>query len=1071
MKNMKQLTLLIILGLFSCMGTFAQVPQISNISTRNLYPKGTIVITGSGFSNTSSNLRVIFGHVEGKVISSSEFSIEVEVPPAAKFSNIEVINTASRRMTKSNDKFLPTFYGNGFNASSFTSTLFDSSQELRDICSCDLNNDGWPDLITSKFSAASDIMVMKNTTNPATPHLINFSKELFSVGFSTDHIACGDVDGDGKPDLVITKGGSTNRNAVFLMLNKSTSTTISLDAPYSIALDINHVATQASLRDLNKDGRPELIVTNSTYNIVYVFPNDPTKPVGTNPFLSPVKIPLTGGPANSYGLEVQDFDGDGLPDILINPISSADHFILRNNSGSTIEFAAPVKVAVPGQLRNVIAADINNDGKPDLITTSTNTHQVMVTINRSTAGNFQFNAPMVLATDNAPWGVSVSDIDGDTYPDIIISHQLTATANVFLHNRDNTNPAFSKHSIPTHLPARNLVTGDLNNDGKPDIALATFKIGEYQVQILRNMMCHKPKILNESPAYICNNPIELKTIPALNVTYEWKQGSTVIKTGTDPFATATTGGTYTVSASTISPAGECSKILSDPFTVTGASGSVPENPTITVNSPVCAGGQINLSTTTTSGASYKWSGPAGWTSTTTTSSTSIPNVTSGHAGSYSVQIIVGSCKSNESEPKVVDVVAVDNITITSNSSTNSACAPNAVKLTATLISGFSYSWKKGTGTYSTPSTSNTFDAFEDGSYYVKVSNASLGCPDREIGPVRVAILQVPVADFTIGAQKCANAPVQFTSTSTVDPDGLGTDAVAPVRFTWNFGDGKSSTDEHPTNTYTTGGITYNVTLTVSYQGVSGCTNSKTLPVPVSSSTAPVLTSSPTAICPGETATISVSPTFTSVTWEHGATGQTINVTQPGTYTAHATDAGGCVVPKSIILDSRETPQITITASAQTIPSGQSTQLNATGAHTFEWTPRESLNNASIPDPVATPGVTTTYTVTGAFVGGCSSQATITITVDGSLININAPVAFSPNGDSSNDLWIIEGVESYTDCTMTIFDARGRRIYQKKGYTNDWDGTYDQKPVPGGTYYYVFSCPGSKPVTGSVLVFR
>lgn len=300
---------------------------------------------------------------------------------------------------------------------------------------------------------------------------------------------------------------------------------------------------------------------------------------------------------------------------------------------------------------------------------------------------------------------------------------------------------------------------------------------------------------------------------------------------------------------------------------------------------------------------------------------------------------------------------------------------------------------------------------------------------------------------------------------------MGTDAIAPAVFSWNFGDGNTGTGATPTNTYNLGGTTYNVTLTVSYQGVAGCVNSTTLPITITSTTVPVVTSSPPKICPGETASLSVSPSYASVVWEHGATGPTIDVTQPGTYTANATDAGGCVVPKSITVASNDVPTLAVTAESMVIPSGQSTQLNVTGAHVFEWSPAESLNATNIPNPIASPLTTTTYTVTGSFIGGCQSQAEITITIDGTLVNITVPPAFSPNGDVANDLWIIEGIESYPDCTLNIFDGRGRRIYQKKGYTNDWDGTYEGKPVPAGTYYYVFACPASQPVTGSVLVFR
>jgi gliding motility-associated-like protein len=1066
---MKTLNLTILLA-FLWVYSWAQTPAITQVSPINHYPKGIITITGSGFSANPANLKVVFGHVEGRIISSSDFSIEVEVPPAAKLANLEVINIASRRMTKSNLKFMPSFYGNGFDVNSFSTAFsFSSPQELRDITSCDLNSDGLPDLIMTKFSAASDIMVMKNTTNPATPDLITYSKELHAVGYSTDHVSTGDVDGDGKLDLLLTKGGTTNRNTVFIMLNKSTISTIAFNAPFSINLESTHVALQGNLRDLNNDGRPEIVVTNATNNNIYIFPNDPSKPVGSNPYtLTPIKIPIT-GLSNTYGLDVQDFDGDGLPDILVNPTSAPDHYVLKNKSGSAIEFAAPVKILLSGELRNVISTDVNNDKKLDIISSSTNTNKVQILLNQSTPGSIVFSSsPIALTTDSGPWGISTSDIDGDLDPDIIVSHQIASTVNIFI-NEGGTVPSFTKHSIATARPARNLVTGDLNADGKPDIAIATFIVGTYSVDILRNKMCHKPRILNELPLYFCSNPITLTTIPALNVTFTWKEGVNTVKSSIDPFAAVNVAGNYTVAASTISPAGECSNITSDAVSVQGSAGSVPSDPVLTTNTPICSGSAINLSTTAVAGASFKWTGPAGWTSTTATNTTAIPSATAANAGSYTVQIIAGNCKSNVSAAKVVDVVVVDDFKITSNSATNSSCIPNPVKLSVNNIAGFTYAWKKNSEPYPAP-TYNTYDALQSGAYYVKVSNAGLGC-EKEVGPVQVAILTPPTANFSIGDARCANAPVQFTNSSIVDPLGLGTTPVAPVQYNWAFGDGKSSQLENPQNIYVVGGLSYNVTLTVSHQGVSGCSSSKVLGVNITNSTLPILTATPAEICPGENSTITVTPVFTEITWEHGATGPSITVNQPGTYTVNAKDASGCIVPKSIIVQSKETPEITVSADPEIIPSGQSSKLTATGAHVFEWTPAESLSDPSVPDPTATPTETTTYTVVGSFVDGCSSQAQVTITVDGSIISITPPVAFSPNGDGPNDFWVIDGVEKYSDCTINIFDGRGKRIYQKTGYSNDWDGTYQGKPVPGGTYYYVFACPNTQPLTGSVLVFR
>jgi hypothetical protein len=849
---MKRILLIKILLLFIAVGSYAQIPAISNVSVKNLYPKGTIIITGSGFSSNSAQLQVWFGQQKGSILSSTDFTIEVEVPAQATYGNIEVINLTSRRSVKSSFKFLPSFSGEEFNSTKFAAAVSNTAiNELRDLCSCDLNNDGKPDMVATKFSAATDILILQNTSTG--PGNISFSKISYPLNFSSDHVACGDVDQDGFQDLVITKGGSSNRNTVFVVRNTSTtggSIALSL-TPFALQLDVSHVAIRSAIQDLNDDGRPEIVVTNTTNNVLYIFQNDPTKPVGANPFLAtPIKV-LVNEVSNTYGLDVQDFDGDGKSDILVNPVASSNHYILRNRSSSTIEFAPAQKISLVGELRIVTSADMNNDGKLDLITSSTGTNKVLVLMNQSTSGTFTFSAsPIQLSADNAPWGVSIADIDGDKDPDIIVANQLNASIDVFIHDGNFGSPAFAKHIIPTTRASRNVIAADMDGDGKAEINIASFVIGTYAIDVLRNMICHKPVILNEAPAYVCNNPVELQAIPGINVTFDWKRDGTSIQNTASPLLSVSSGGTYTVSISSVNPPGECTNVASESFTVIGSAGSVPENPTITLNTPLCTGATLNLSTpNVTAGASYKWVGP-NWTTTTTSASTTIPNVTAAHAGEYTVQIIIGNCKSNISAGNIVDVVAVDNFAITSNSATNSSCEPNPVNLTVNSVSGFSYAWRRNTDPYPAPSGVNTFQAYLDGSYSVRVTNAALGCPAREIGPVKVAILKVPVADFSIGNPRCGNVPIQFTNLSVVDSDSEGTEPVAPVQWSWNFDNGTGSTEKNPSNTYSSSSSTYNVTLIVSYRGVAGCTNSKSLQLTITGTTLPVITPSAASICPG-----------------------------------------------------------------------------------------------------------------------------------------------------------------------------------------------------------------------------
>jgi len=79
--------------------------------------------------------------------------------------------------------------------------------------------------------------------------------------------------------------------------------------------------------------------------------------------------------------------------------------------------------------------------------------------------------------------------------------------------------------------------------------------------------------------------------------------------------------------------------------------------------------------------------------------------------------------------------------------------------------------------------------------------------------------------------------------------------------------------------------------------------------------------------------------------------------------------------------------------------------------------------------------------------------------------------FSPNGDGVNDFWELPSVESFSDCILSIFDRSGRRVYEQKGYFNNWDGTSNGKQLPEGVYYYVMGCPNRPPITGNVLLSR
>jgi gliding motility-associated-like protein len=1036
----------------------AQIPVIEKVEPLSTYPAGRILISGSGFNSNAAQLQVWFDHMKGNIVTSSDYAIEVDVPLQAKLSNIEVINLSSKLSAKSSLKFMPSFNGEAFDPTKFTTPLtFTSTQELWDLCSCDLNNDAKPDIISTKFfSPATDLMILQNQSTPGNLSFTKLDKTNLSVldlTFPADNVVCGDLQGDGKPDLVVTRSGSP-RNSIHILTNTS-SGTISFAAPVNLILDVGHLATRSSIRDLNGDGKPEIITTNSFNNTIYIFQNESSGgTLSFNP--TPVKIDVTGA-TNTYAVDIQDLDNDGLADIIVNQFQTNDIFLLKNNSAGAINFPTVQKISVTGTLNRITTADLNNDGLLDLISTNTVSNQVKILLNNSTSTSFSFPTSLSVSTSTGPWGVDVSDFDGDGDPDIIVANRNQQAVNVLLHSGNYSAPSFVKKDIATAKPSRNILAGDFDGDAKPDLAFTSFNTSTnaYSLDILRNKNCHQPKILNTGPLVICaGQTIRLNAIPAANVTFSWKESGSPVA-GTNSYLDITTPGTYTVTAT--GESGACA-LTSASITVTSDPGAPPSDPSVSSNSPICNTSNLQLSTPAVSGATYTWTGPNNFTS--SQQNPVISNVDIQDAGLYILQVSVGVCKSNFKSTRV-DIVDLGELAISSTVASNKICQGNSLVLSVASDPNYTYKWIKNSS-YIAGQTANTLTVTQAGNYQAEIKNTVVSCT-RTTNTVAVTVLTPPVSSFQLKSTGCVNEQITFTNQSTVDP-------LATTIYNWNFGDSNNSTAASPTHSYITAQV-FNPSLQVSYSGVTGCTNSSNKNITISNSSAITIVAASETICPDESTDLFVSGTYTSIVWSNGGSGLSTSVSATGTYSITAFDSNGCAVADEITIGAKTIPTILVTADKTTINAGTQVQLTASGADTYSWLPVETLSDASLANPIATPTATTTYTVTGTLTAGCSSSNQITITIDNSEISITIPPAFSPNGDGSNEQLIIQGASNYPECIISVYDGRGRKVYQAQGNGENWDGTYQGKPVPDGTYYYVFSCPEGKPLTGSILVFR
>jgi gliding motility-associated-like protein len=181
------------------------------------------------------------------------------------------------------------------------------------------------------------------------------------------------------------------------------------------------------------------------------------------------------------------------------------------------------------------------------------------------------------------------------------------------------------------------------------------------------------------------------------------------------------------------------------------------------------------------------------------------------------------------------------------------------------------------------------------------------------------------------------------------------------------------------------------------------------------------------------------------------------ITESGTYYIKCTNTSGCFTIKPVQVTISPSPSFIITNPPAVKYPGTVNIITAVSGGT-------SLSYSYWQDSAATKRVTNpatiekdgTYYIKAVNSIGCSIIKPVTVTIiPPPEPGIIAPNAFSPNNDGVNDLFKPEVVGVVTTNYVTIFNRYGQQVFATKSLTNYWDGTADGKPLPLGTYYWVF----------------
>ncbi len=217
-------------------------------------------------------------------------------------------------------------------------------------------------------------------------------------------------------------------------------------------------------------------------------------------------------------------------------------------------------------------------------------------------------------------------------------------------------------------------------------------------------------------------------------------------------------------------------------------------------------------------------------------------------------------------------------------------------------------------------------------------------------------------------------------------------------------------------------------------------------------------------------------------WNTGDETSGITVTPDTTslYSVYVSDSNGCGDADNVLVTLNPLPPVDA-GMDDTVCLGKESQLTATGADIYLWSPENGLSDPNIPNPVLAPSATQTYLLAGTdSATGCVNYDTVTISIGGCEIVI--PQAFTPNSDGKNDYFTVFG-DNFDTYEIRIFNRWGEQVYYSNNVselsrgdlTKGWNGTHNGKQQDMGVYvYYIKAGIGSAPPVerkGNVTLIR
>jgi len=285
----------------------------------------------------------------------------------------------------------------------------------------------------------------------------------YPVGPGSAWLAVGDLNADGRPDVVVSNSQAQDSKAVTVYMNSGSG---SLVSPHFLTASAAAQPEGIEIGDWNGDGKADVAVALMMMAQVKVFWGDGSGLFPTS------KVVSTG--TTPRDLAAADFDGDAHLDLVVTDVDGARVFY-----GSGTGFVAgPYLDNFPKGCDHVAAGDFNEDGRPDFVTTG---QSLTLFLNDGTPSGWirRFSA-----VGENPVGIASGDLDGDGNLDVAAALYLGGAVSVYYGDGLGNFPVRQDWGVG--LAPNHVAVGDLNGDAKADIVAPSSQLSQMDFQVLLN---------------------------------------------------------------------------------------------------------------------------------------------------------------------------------------------------------------------------------------------------------------------------------------------------------------------------------------------------------------------------------------------------------------------------------------------------------------------------------------------------------------------------------------------------------------------------------------------------------